>query len=142
MTLYRKSEGTFYNPIIWVAHGLGGLLIKRSLLYSNDIKDRSFEDARSIFISTYGVIFLGTPHTGSGAATWSLVLQNMSDAIIPRRMFEGESILLRTLRRDNEILQSINSNFLDVYQRFKIHMAHESHKTDIRGTRQVQLQSF
>ncbi|GJC77738.1 protein SERAC1 [Colletotrichum liriopes] len=135
LTLYRKSERTSNNPIIFVAHSLGGLLVKRALLYSNDVRDRNQDDARAIFISTYGIIFLGTPHTGSDMATWGLVLQRMADAIAPRKVFESESVLLKTLKKDNETLEIINNHFLDVYQRFQIHMAHENHKTDVKGTK-------
>jgi hypothetical protein len=78
---------------------------------------------------------LGTPHHGSNAATWARVLQAMSDAVIPKRLFEAESILLKTLKRDSERLYEINNHFLDIYQRFKIHMAHEALKTDLKGTR-------
>ncbi|KAK1658850.1 hypothetical protein BDP55DRAFT_637504 [Colletotrichum godetiae] len=134
LALYRKSEHTDKNPIIFVAHSLGGILVKRALMYSNDLRDKNQEDARSIFVSTFGIIFLGTPHTGSGMATWGVVLQNIADAIAPKKMFESESVLLKTLKKDNETLQNINSHFLDFYQRFKIHMAHENHKTDIKGT--------
>ncbi|KAK2034338.1 lipa and NB-ARC domain-containing protein [Colletotrichum zoysiae] len=137
LTLYRKSERTSNNPIIFVAHSLGGLLVKRALLYSNDVRDKNQEDVRSIFISTYGIIFLGTPHTGSDIAAWGLVLQRMADAIAPRKVFESESVLLKTLKKDNETLENINNHFLDVYQRFQIHMAHENHKTDVKGTKMI-----
>jgi hypothetical protein len=131
---YRKSERTERNPIIWVVHSLGGILVKRSLLYSNDLTLPAHHDLRSIFVSTYGIIFLGTPHCGSDLAGWAQMIQTMSDAIIPRKVFQSESVLLKTLKRDNETLQNINNHFLDVYQRFKIHMAHENRKTDLRGT--------
>lgn len=133
LTNYRKSEETTRNPIIWVAHSLGGILVKRALLYSNDVRSADHEALRSIYVSTYGIIFLGTPHTGSDVAHWAGVLQHMSDAVVPKRFFETESVLLKTLKRDNETLQNINNHFLDVYQRFKINMAHENHKTDIKG---------
>jgi alpha-beta hydrolase superfamily lysophospholipase len=54
LTHYRKSEGSLRRPIIWVAHSLGGLLVKRALLYSNDLQTDHSEDYRSIFVSTYG----------------------------------------------------------------------------------------
>lgn len=133
LTQFRKSEGTERNPIIWVAHSLGGIVTKRALLYSNDVRAHHQEDFRSIFVSTYGIIFLGTPHTGSDMATWGRVLQQMSDAVIPRAFFHTESVLLKTLKKDNETLQSINSHFLDIYQRFRIHMVHENHMTDLKG---------
>ncbi|KAI1435845.1 hypothetical protein GGR50DRAFT_693752 [Xylaria sp. CBS 124048] len=135
LTHYRKDEMTSYNPIIWVCHSLGGILVKRALLYSNDLRTPQHEDYRAVYVSTYGIVFLGTPHTGSDMATWGTVLQAMSDAVIPRSFFQSESVLLKTLKRDNETLQNINVHFLDVYQRFKILMAHENHKTDLRGTK-------
>ncbi|EFY99702.1 hypothetical protein X797_001103 [Metarhizium robertsii] len=135
LTLYRKSEGTFRNPIIWVCHSLGGILVKRALLYSNDLRMTRHQDYRSIYVSTFGLVFLGTPHVGSDAATWGLMLQGMADAIMPRKLFESESVLLKTLKKDNETLANINNHFLDIYQRFRIHMVHENHKTDIKGTK-------
>ncbi|KAI1377925.1 hypothetical protein F4677DRAFT_443844 [Hypoxylon crocopeplum] len=137
LTHYRKDELSSHNPIIWVCHSLGGILVKRALLYSNDLRASQHEDYRSIYVSTYGIVFLGTPHTGSDMATWGTTLQAMSDAVVPRTFFQSESVLLRTLKRDNETLQNINSHFLDIYQRFKILMAHENHKTDLKGTKML-----
>ncbi|KAI1756124.1 hypothetical protein F4782DRAFT_484821 [Xylaria castorea] len=137
LTHYRKDELTSSNPIIWVCHSLGGILVKRALLYSNDLRTSQHEDYRSIYVSTYGMVFLGTPHTGSDIATWGTILQAMSDAVVPRSFFQSESVLLKTLKRDNETLQNINNHFLDVYQRFKILMAHENHKTDLKGTKML-----
>ncbi|KAH9906070.1 hypothetical protein F4778DRAFT_693094 [Xylariomycetidae sp. FL2044] len=137
LTHYRKDEQTSSNPIIWVCHSLGGILTKRALLYSNDLRLSQHEDYRSIYVSTYGMIFLGTPHTGSDIASWGTVLQAMSDAVVPKSFFQSESVLLKTLKRDNETLQNINNHFLDIYQRFKILMAHENHKTDFKGTRML-----
>lgn len=135
LTHYRKSEGTERNPIIWVAHSLGGILTKSALLYSNDVRAHHQEDLRSIFVSTYGIIFLGTPHNGSDAAAWGRIIQRMVDAVVPRKMFETESVLLKTLKKDNEALQQISNHFMDIYQRFRIHMAHENHKTDVKGSK-------
>ncbi|RFN46776.1 protein serac1 [Fusarium flagelliforme] len=86
LTFHRRSEGTFKNPIIWVCHSLGGILVKRALLYSSDTHEPHLQDLRSIFVSTFGLIFLGTPHIGSDAASWGLVLQAMADAVIPKRV--------------------------------------------------------
>lgn len=139
LTAYRQSKGTTNNPIIWIAHSLGGILVKRSLLYSHDLLDTEHEASRSICVSTFGIIFLGTPHAGSGLATWGRILQGMSDAILPKKFFDSEPIMLKTLKRNNERLQEINNHFLDIYQSFRIQMVHENHKTDLRGTKCVFL---
>jgi hypothetical protein len=135
LTLYRMGEGTERNPIIWVVHSLGGIVTKRALLYSNDLRDPKQEDLRSIYVSTYGIIFLGTPHNGSNAAAWGGMIQRMADTVVPRKIFESESVLLKSLKKDNETLQQISSHFLDIYQKFKIHMAHENQKTDVKGSK-------
>ncbi|KAK8088309.1 hypothetical protein PG997_003270, partial [Apiospora hydei] len=137
LTHYRKDEQTSNNPIIWVCHSLGGILVKRALLYSNDLRASQHEDYRQIFVSTFGIIFLGTPHVGSDMGSWAVMLQGMSDAVIPKAFWHSESVLLKTLKRDNETLQNINNHFLDIYQRFKILMAHENHKTDLKGTKML-----
>jgi hypothetical protein len=135
LTLFRRGEGTSRNPIIWVGHSLGGILVKRALLHSNDVRAQFHEHFRSIYVSTFGIMFLGTPHMGSDAAGWGLMLQGMTDAVIPKKFFESESVLLRTLKKDSETLVDINDHFMDIFGRFRIHMAHENHKTDIRGTK-------
>ena len=133
LATHRRNAGTTKNPIIWVCHSLGGIVTKRALLYANDVRDPELEICRSIYVSTYAMIFLGTPHTGSKLAPWAHVLQGMS-GVIPRKMFDSEPVLLKTLKKDNEVLQEINHHFLDIYRRFKIHMVRENKKTDLKWT--------
>ncbi|PCD19552.1 hypothetical protein FGRA07_05301 [Fusarium graminearum] len=133
LMLHRRSQGTSKNPIIWACHSLGGILVKRALLYSHDVRETRLEDLGSIYISTFGLIFLATPHVGSDAAAWGVIVQAMAAALIPRRFFDSEPVLLKTLRKDNETLVNINSHFLDIYQRFEVHMVRENQKTDVKG---------
>ncbi|KAJ4321902.1 hypothetical protein N0V84_005068 [Fusarium piperis] len=131
----RQRQGTFKNPIIWVCHGLGGIIVKQALVRSADIHEPHLQDQRSIFVSTYGLIFLGTPHTGSDATTWGLILQAMSDAIAPKRLFGGEPMLLKTLKKDHEVLTNINSRFWNIHRHFEILMVHENQPSDIKGSK-------
>ncbi|KAL4746391.1 hypothetical protein BDW72DRAFT_197748 [Aspergillus terricola var. indicus] len=55
------------RPIIFVAHSLGGILVKDTLKQSQDAQYKP--KLQSIYEHTYGVIFLGTPHRGSDWAT-------------------------------------------------------------------------
>lgn len=135
LALERKSEEVANHPIIWVAHSLGGILVKRALELSNDLTSKNADDNRSIFVSTFGIIFLGTPHTGADPAKWGLILQGMVDALVPKKFMDTEPQLVKTLQTNNETLQNINLHFLDIYQRFRICMVHESVKTDLKGTK-------
>lgn len=67
LAMERKNEEVSDHPIIFVAHSLGGILVKRALELSNDLTSRHADDNRSVYIATYGIIFLGTPHTGADA---------------------------------------------------------------------------
>ncbi|KAM3081758.1 hypothetical protein ACMFMG_005204 [Clarireedia jacksonii] len=135
LALERKSEEADENPIIWVAHSLGGILVKRALEISHDYQGKSNDEIRSIAVSTFGIVFLGTPHTGADPAKWGLILQGMVSALIPKKAMDSESILIKTLMTGNETLANINLHFLDIYQRYKICMVHESLKTDFKGTK-------
>ncbi|KAL2694262.1 hypothetical protein Neosp_000837 [[Neocosmospora] mangrovei] len=130
----RQREGTFKNPIIWVCHGLGGILVKQALIHSADIHEPYLQDQRSIFVSTYGIVFLGTPHTGN-ATTWGLVLQAMSDVIAPKRLFGSDPALLKALKKDHEALMNINSRFYEIHQNFKILIVHENQPSEIKGSK-------
>lgn len=133
LTQYRKNEGTYRLPIIWVVHSLGGILTKCALLHSENLRGRNMEDLRSIYVSTYGIIFLGTPHNGSTVANWGRALHSTLKASLVGLFVESEGTLLKTLMKDSEMLRSINNRFLQIHQNFRIHMVHETLKTGPKG---------
>jgi len=95
------------------------------------------EHLRSVYVSTFGILFLGTPHNGSDIAKWGLLLHNICTAVLPKKVMEGSSQLVQALRKDNETLQHINSLFADIMGRFHIYLFHETRSTDLRGTREI-----
>ncbi|OBT93528.1 hypothetical protein VE01_08343 [Pseudogymnoascus verrucosus] len=135
LSMERMSEEKEENAIIWVAHSLGGILVKRALELSNDLTSKSADPSRSIYVSTYGIIFLGTPHLGADGAKWGQVLHSLVRTVMPKKIVETEDQLLKTLQNNNETLQNINLHFLDIYQRFEIDMVHEAMRTDLKGTK-------
>ncbi|OBT62385.1 hypothetical protein VE03_08516 [Pseudogymnoascus sp. 23342-1-I1] len=135
LSMERMSEDKEENAIIWVAHSLGGILVKRALELSNDLTSKSADPSRSIYVSTYGIIFLGTPHLGADGAKWGQVLHSLIKTVMPKKIVETEDQLLKTLQNNNETLQNINLHFLDIYQRFEIDMVHEAMRTDLKGTK-------
>jgi pimeloyl-ACP methyl ester carboxylesterase len=136
LTQFRINHGTKHRPIIWVVHSYGGILTKSALLYSEGLNNDKLNDHRLIRVCTYGIVFLGTPHAGSDIAAWGRVLQFMA-GFVPRKWFDSEPVLLKTLKRDSETLMDINSRFTNIINDFHVHMVHENHKTDIKGTKYV-----
>ncbi|KAK4139396.1 uncharacterized protein C8A04DRAFT_33147 [Dichotomopilus funicola] len=135
LTSHRQSQNTARLPLIWVAHSLGGVLAKRALLYSHEVLTARMAEYRSIFISTYAMIFLGTPHDGSDLATLGRWVRGGLGTVLPRRVFDSESVLLGTLVPGGEVLGEISDRFLEVYQRFEMHMVWENWKTDLGVTK-------
>jgi pimeloyl-ACP methyl ester carboxylesterase len=58
------------GPIILIGHSLGGLVIKQ-LLRTAESEARHSTEAASFFRRVTKVVFLATPHAGSGLAVWA-----------------------------------------------------------------------
>jgi protein SERAC1 len=105
----RRLQHESTRPLIFVAHSLGGLVLKKALLLScNNSKDH----LRQIFACTKGIAFMGTPHSGSFMAEW---------ANIPASVFglvkSTNTSLLQVLQTDNQYLESIQVEFLQLIRR-------------------------
>jgi nucleoside phosphorylase len=90
-----------------------------------------------VYVSTFGILFLGTPHNGSDIAKWSLLLRRICTAVLPKKIIEGSPQAIKALQTNNETLQHTNSLFTDIMSRFNICFFHETRSTDIRGTREI-----
>lgn len=133
----RSLRECLERPIIFVCHSLGGLVVKRALIHCENVSSEKIEHLRSIYVSTYGILFLGTPHNGSDIAKWGLLLQNICSAVLPKRFVETSPHLIGALRTNNETLQNINSLFAEMMGRFHIYFFHETRSTDFKGTREL-----
>src|SRR5258708_36627931 len=58
---------TTCGPIAFICHSLGGLIVKQVLRAANE--QRSNPDLADFLDRTRQVVFIATPHTGSGKAT-------------------------------------------------------------------------
>jgi len=130
----RRLRKCMERPIIFVAHSLGGLVVKRALIYSSEIRGNYTEHLRSVFVSTYGILFLGTPHKGSDIAEWGSRLEWICGAVMPKKFVDTQPQLVEALKKDNETLQNIDRQFIQLTSRFHIYFFHESKPTNLKGT--------
>ncbi|OAX78989.1 hypothetical protein ACJ72_06697 [Emergomyces africanus] len=130
----RNLHDAVERPIIFVCHSLGGIVVKRTLLYCDHLRHLKTQHIRSTYISTYAILFMGTPHNGSDLANLGSVIQTLFN-LVPKKLFDTTPSLLKTLRPDNEILQNVNRQFSDIMGRFRIYFFHESKPMDLKGTR-------
>ncbi|ETS76726.1 hypothetical protein PFICI_12113 [Pestalotiopsis fici W106-1] len=101
-------------PIIFVAHSLGGLVVKQALNQS-----ATSTDARKNRTLGYtrGIIFLGTPHHGSSAAMYGRTAFRLSKKIA----FQSANIkLLTALERNSEPLDQLSTEFCETLEKTNV----------------------
>lgn len=66
----RHFAGTLRRPIIFICHGLGGVIVKKSLVYSSTRTAPKVAHLWDQFVSTFAILFFGTPHGPSNKSNW------------------------------------------------------------------------
>lgn len=119
IAMLRTSEGETQRPLLFIAHSLGGIVVKDALSLLGNEKMLSDE----VLPSTIGVIFLGTPHHGSESATLGKIAFETSRLIWKKPNMQ----ILRSLERDSEVLERISKSFgyLLANGRIKVHSFRE-----------------
>ncbi|KAI9854661.1 MAG: Ras GTPase ras2 [Trichoglossum hirsutum] len=110
------------RPLIFVAHSMGGIVVKTALNISRFSTHQP--QYLTIYSSTAGIIFLGTPHGGSGAADWGLLASNLTKLALQgpsRRVLWG-------LKPNSELLENLRRSFLQMLEdgHFSIHSFYET----------------
>jgi len=104
--MLRDASDTANVPIIFVAHSLGGIVVKDALKFSED--QLGFQEhLHSVFRCAFGVVFFGTPHRGSDLAS----LGSTAARIASLWMAESDFGLLKTLETGSVELQRIADAF-------------------------------
>ena len=130
----RRIRKATERPIIFVAHSLGGLVVKRALIHSSEIRGQKIEHLRSIYVSTYGILFLGTPHKGTDMAQWGSRLEWICSAVMPKKVLDSQPQLVDALKKENETLQNIDRQFVQLMGKFHVFFFHEAKPTNLKGT--------
>ncbi|KAL9619034.1 MAG: hypothetical protein Q9160_006289 [Pyrenula sp. 1 TL-2023] len=98
------------DPIVFVAHSLGGLVVKEALNQSASTIDSS---RKKVLPRTCGIIFLGTPHKGSKAASYGQILFRMT------QIFALQSVntkLMAALQKNSETFDRISTAFYETLE--------------------------
>lgn len=104
LTLNREKVNALDRKLIFIAHSLGGLVAKQAIL---DSKDSPEPESRKLYESLIGIVFMGTPHTGSGIANWATLPASAIGIFKSANTF-----LLEILQTDSELLKKLNTSFL------------------------------
>lgn len=122
---------------MWVAHSLGGLIVKgvgaeesympfrsiahllKVLAHSSRSSETAVPDLRPISTSTYGVIFLSTPHT-----ILPLQIDLLCEAALCKVVGETTRTI-KKLRAKYTALQALNQEFLGLAHQYQLHCFRE-----------------
>ncbi|MCJ1382328.1 hypothetical protein MMC17_005441 [Xylographa soralifera] len=113
------------TPIIFVAHSMGGLVVKKTYLLA--LQDETY---KSISARVKTMIFLATPHRGADSAH---TLNN----ILRISFAHSRKAYIDDLTRNSEALQTINDDFRHVADKLELFSFYETVKTSIGGTRNL-----
>ena len=117
LQLEREVNG---EPIIFVAHSLGGILVKWGLHWSKSNLTPRYQELHRC---TKLIVFLGVPHRGSQVANMGEILTRLANAAFQ----DTNRYILSSLEVDGEILDTIHSEFMKMMHKedFSVHSFQE-----------------
>jgi hypothetical protein len=138
---YRSIEGCDYRPIIFICHGLGGVLVKKALAYSSSRTSSQVQHLYTIFVSTYAILFFGTPYDCVNSASWlALDTAPRSGSSADKSGSSDESRRV-SLEDGSTTLQIITEQFAPLMKKFRIYFFWEELPTSIKRDAPTKLNS-
>ncbi|KAI0184731.1 hypothetical protein EV127DRAFT_443312 [Xylaria flabelliformis] len=100
-------------PIVFIAHSLGGIIVKDAIRRSEPCQSR-----------TKLIIFLGTPHRGSSYAGWGAIASNL----VSLAFQDSNKGIIQSLEVNSEALDNIQEEFLRIAHKagIKVHSFQEA----------------
>lgn len=102
----RRVYKNTHRPILFVAHGLGGIVFKKALVIAHERNSRY----HNISASVKGVMFMGVPHRGSDTAFWAKALAQLANIPLLGGLRTG---LLNDLTPKSILLGNICDQFVE-----------------------------
>lgn len=97
-----KREEAEERPIVFVAHSLGGIIVKRALVEAK--LDDSYKSLRD---ATYGIAFFGTPHQGGNSAKLGAIAASIARGVLQN----PSNTFMKALKKDSLFSDSLVRDF-------------------------------
>ncbi|KAF3761836.1 hypothetical protein M406DRAFT_265907 [Cryphonectria parasitica EP155] len=124
--LTRDSQQTS-RPIFFIAHSVGGLVVKRALLMAR--LDHKF---RTILYNCHGISFFATPHRGSSYMSMPHLSESIQSLLCLRRPLPRS--IARDLRVNNKDLLKMHEGFADIASEMRIWTFYETIDSQLSGS--------
>ncbi|OJJ41230.1 hypothetical protein ASPWEDRAFT_731886 [Aspergillus wentii DTO 134E9] len=108
--LRLERQGFENRPIIFIAHSLGGILVKEAL-----VQAKLGEAYYSIYTATFGIAFFGTPHRGSPLARVGDVVAKVVRTVLRN----PSNTFLNALKKDDLYANELSSNFQQLLENYR-----------------------
>ncbi|MCJ1251391.1 hypothetical protein MMC30_008624 [Trapelia coarctata] len=109
--LWTKRQSAPDRPLLFVAHSLGGLVVKRAI-----VKARSIGRYSLIHHSAKSFAFFATPHRGGFGAE----VGQAAAGFVRRLGMNPRTGIMEALRKDSHIAPEINNDFVDGQENYHI----------------------
>ncbi|KAJ6095744.1 hypothetical protein N7486_006490 [Penicillium sp. IBT 16267x] len=126
----RNLGNASRRPVIFICHGLGGIIVKSALVHSASRTSRFTSHLNSIYVSTFAIMFFGTPHDHIDVGKWlpsdsSLSIAYQTDG--DRHVAEGGTGLPITVHT----LEVITNQFAPLMKKVHMFLFWEGLKTEL-----------
>ncbi|KAI0556126.1 hypothetical protein F4679DRAFT_578244 [Xylaria curta] len=125
----RRFSGMLRRPIIFVCHGIGGIVVKKSLVYSSTRTVAKIDHLWDQFVSTFAILFFGTPHDCTKRSRWH-ALEKLSSTSWHPKVLSGDRGS-RSTSEDDIPFQSITAEFNPIMKQFHMFFFWEELRTTI-----------
>ena len=120
-----RQRGSLCAPIID---------LEKALAYSASRTSKLIAHYHSIYVSTFAILFLGTPHDSSSKAKLASTSRRMIGSLVPSKIVDTEGQLLDVLQEGSEVLQNITDMFVPLMKDFHVFFFWEQEKTNMGFT--------
>ena len=130
---HRALDGGQERPIIFVCHGLGGVVVKKALIYSSTRTSAYVEHLYSIYVSTFAILLFGVPHNNLSKSKWlelESILQPSQTSLDVRASARVDSGAFET-----GALRVVEGAFASLMKQFRIYYFWESIETSFGNSR-------
>ena len=132
LNLIRQQDSEKHRRLIFVAHSMGGLLVKQALVEAG-IHSSNYGCIR---VSTRGLVFFATPHAGGNLAGLADVAANFASAMTG----SAKNSLLKTLKQNSLLNEMSKDHFQPQSGDYEVLTFIESKKMDVRiGGKRIKL---
>ena len=111
LVAHRGDEDETARPIVFIAHSLGGIIVKQALVLAQD--EAEYESIKN---HTTGIFFFATPHKGSDFANYGRALAKLSTRLLNR----PNPMLIKALKSNSQTLLDLTEEFTTLAPNFQI----------------------